>query len=382
MRRYLWTALSLLLLSGMGYSIFGLVTRDSPTTPRPPDLEMSKRVLVSPAGQPQVPDQKDPVVTSGASSSAALSGLVGGNGIVEPDGEEVPVSGQVAGRVAEVLAHEGKRVAQGEVLIRLEDAVERAAVEVAKADLEVARTRLDKVVAGSRAEDVRRVAAEAREANARAALSRGVYERLEKLAVNEVATADEIDRARRTAEADRYAASAAEARRATVVNGNRTEDITEARAQVTAAEARLAEVEARLAERRIIAPRAGEVLQVKVRPGGYYQPGAEAPVVMGDTSHLFVRVDVDERDFAKVVIGARVKVLAKAFGERVFEGRVKELGRKMGRKNVRTDDPTERNDTKILEVLVSLDSFEGLVVGQRVVALIEAVAATTGAKAP
>jgi hypothetical protein len=47
----------------------------------------------------------------------------------------------------------------------------------------------------------------------------------------------------------------------------------------------------------------------------------------------------------------------------------------MGRKNVRTDDPTELNDTKILEVVVALDAFDGLVVGQRVTALIEAAAA-------
>jgi hypothetical protein len=33
---------------------------------------------------------------------------------------------------------------------------------------------------------------------------------------------------------------------------------------------------------------------------------------------------------------------------------------------VRTDDPTERNDTKILEVLVTLDAPRGLIVGQRV----------------
>jgi HlyD family secretion protein len=39
----------------------------------------------------------------------------------------------------------------------------------------------------------------------------------------------------------------------------------------------------------------------------------------------------------------------------------------MGRKNVRTDDPAERNDTKILEVVIAVDAPAGLVVGQRVV---------------
>ena len=38
----------------------------------------------------------------------------------------------------------------------------------------------------------------------------------------------------------------------------------------------------------------------------------------------------------------------------------------MGRKNVRTDDPTERMDTKILETVVQLDDAQGLVPGLRV----------------
>lgn len=379
MKRILWTGLSAMLLCGMGYSIFNLVTRDSPTTPRPPDVAVAKRVIVAPAGSPtEAPDLRDPVVSSGA---AARGGKLGGNGVVEPRGEEVAVAGQVAGRVAEVLVHEGAKVEAGAVLLRLDDTLERAALEVVKADLEVAKSRLDKVVAGSRAEDVRRAAAQVREAQARAALSRGVLTRLEELEKSDAATADEVDRARRTAEADRYAVSAAEANRAAVVAGNRAEDIAEARANVAVAEARVAEAEARLAQRVVTAPMAGEVLQVKVRPGAWYQPGGDAPFVMGDTSRLFVRVDIDERDFAKVRVGADVEVMAKAFGEKAFTGKVVELGRKMGRKNVRTDDPTELNDTKILEVLVELEAFDGLVVGQRVVALIESVAgAEAGAR--
>jgi HlyD family secretion protein len=44
----------------------------------------------------------------------------------------------------------------------------------------------------------------------------------------------------------------------------------------------------------------------------------------------------------------------------------------MGRKNLRTDDPTERIDTKILEVLVELERADRLVPGLRVLGYIEA----------
>jgi HlyD family secretion protein len=119
------------------------------------------------------------------------------------------------------------------------------------------------------------------------------------------------------------------------------------------------------------APIAGEVLQVLVRAGEYYQPGAGPLVVLGDTRELRVRMDVDERDVGKVAIGNAVTVRANAFAGVDFTGKVVEIGRRMGRKNVRTDDPTERADTKILEVLVALESPKGLVIGQRVTCYVQ-----------
>jgi hypothetical protein len=43
----------------------------------------------------------------------------------------------------------------------------------------------------------------------------------------------------------------------------------------------------------------------------------------------------------------------------------------MGRKNVRTDDPVERLDVKILEVVLQIDEPEGLVPGIRVTGYVE-----------
>jgi len=42
------------------------------------------------------------------------------------------------------------------------------------------------------------------------------------------------------------------------------------------------------------------------------------------------------------------------------------VGRILGRKNIRTDEPSEHVDTKILETLVELDSGQTLPLGLRV----------------
>ena len=61
---------------------------------------------------------------------------------------------------------------------------------------------------------------------------------------------------------------------------------------------------------------------------------------------------------------------ADAFGDRRFAGRIVRVGQMLGRKNVRTDEPTERVDTKILETLVELDDGRELPLGLRVQAFI------------
>ncbi|MEN9800516.1 MAG: hypothetical protein RL653_4213, partial [Pseudomonadota bacterium] len=140
------------------------------------------------------------------------------------------------------------------------------------------------------------------------------------------------------------------------------------------AEARVAQARAQLERLAVRAPLAGEVLQVKVRAGELYsfQGASEPLVIMGDTAGLRVRMDVDERDVARVKQGAAAWVTADAFGDQRFAGKVVEVARRFGRKNVRTDDPTERNDTKILEVVVELESPAGMRVGQRVTGFIQA----------
>ncbi len=93
----------------------------------------------------------------------------------------------------------------------------------------------------------------------------------------------------------------------------------------------------------------------------------DAPIVtLADRSTVRVRVDVDEADVAHVRVGQRAYVTADAFGSRRFDGRVVRVGQMLGKKNVRTDEPTERVDTKILETLVELDDGKELPLGLRV----------------
>lgn len=324
------------------------------TAPRDVDRQRAERVEIPPAQAP------DPQIDRPEGE------WVGGLGLVEPHAPETRLAPDVGGRIAAVHVIEGQTVTAGTVLIELESAPEQAAVAAAEATLAVRQAELTRSRRGLRPEELSAVTAETETARARAALSAGVLSRLEAAAAGGGATVDEVERARQQAEADRFAAETAASRQLAGRSG-RHEDVLVAMAQLRVAEAQLAQSQAELARRRIVAPIDGQILEVHNRVGEYVQPaGTEPVIVMGDTTRLRARLDVDERDIARIAMGAEAMVTADAFGDHRFAGHVVEIGHRMGRKNLRTDEPTERIDTKILEVVGELDDATGLIPGLRV----------------
>jgi HlyD family secretion protein len=324
------------------------------TTPRAIDRTRAERREVPPAQAP------DPSIDRPDGT------WVGGLGLVEPHAPETRLAPEVGGRIAAIRANEGDLVTAGTVLIELDAAPERAALDAADATVAVRQAELTRARRGLRPEELTAITAETESARARAALSQGVLGRLQTAATGGGATVDEVERARQQADADRFAADTAAAR-ALAGHSGRREDVLVAMAQLRVAEAQRVQAQAELDRRRVVAPIDGQILEIHNRVGEYVQPGGTEPlVVMGDTRQLRVRLDVDERDVARVQMGAAAIVTAEAFGDRQFPGHIVEIGHRMGRKNLRTDEPTERIDTQILEVVMALDDGTGLVPGLRV----------------
>lgn len=338
-------------------SIYRAVTAGPATVPRKNDLVKAERII-----PPQGPGGDLKIETP-------TGDLLAGNGLVETYGKETKVAAQVAGVVAAIFVKEGERVEAGKLMLELANEPEKAALVSAEAAIHQAEAELAKVQGGSRAEEIEAAERESAAAKARADLSARVLSRLAPLGASGAASGDEVDRARLAAAADLEASKASLARAALVHRGSRWEDVALQRAKVATATAQRDEAKVRLERLVLKAPTAGDVLQVKFRVGEYYQPtGVEPLFVLGDTTKLRVRMDLDERDVGRVVVGAPAFVTADAFPGRRFSGKVMEIGHRMGRKNVRSDDPIERIDTKILEVLLDLDDAKDLVPGLRVLA--------------
>lgn len=263
--------------------------------------------------------------------------FISGAGLVESATRDIMVAAPVAGIVEAVHVSIGQHVTAGTPLITLDQRAARAEVAQRLAALQ---------------------AAQAEHAERRASLSQA-----------------EVQLARAEAIGDPRALSGEElvSRRAGVAMA--IARLASAEATIHAREAELEAAETARAQRVVRAPRTSEVLAIEVRPGEYTAGGAVAPVRLGVTDRLHVRVDIDENDAWQVRVGARAELRMRGNGARTTPLRFEYIERYVKPKTALTGASTERVDTRVLQVVYSFPADAvPLYVGQQVDVLIEVAA--------
>ena len=298
--------------------------------------------------------------------------LIAAPGRVEPISEEIRVASEISGKLRSVPVEEGDSVRKGQVIAVLENDDYRAQVASGEARLAERQAVLRRVTNGARDQERREAWEAVEEAKAVLENARAEAQRRESLYQKGVIAREESDRAereRKVAEA-RYER---ELQRHRIVNDEtREEDIAKAKADVSLAQAQLDEAQARLEKSYVRSPIDGVVLRKHLKEGESVSEMRDMPIVtVANIVRLRVRVDVDETDVSKLQIDQRAYVVADSYGEKKFWGRVVRIGGMLGKKQIRTDEPTERVDTKILETLIELDGDSKLPVGLRVDTFIE-----------
>ena len=341
----------------------------------------------------KAPEPPPPYVPAAKPFARSISGA----GIVEPSSEAVDVASELAGVVVDVAARHGTRVKRGDVLFRLDD--RHLAAELAKAEAErlvavesitAAEAQVAKLKAEPRPETLPALRAKIAEIELLLADDRDRLER-ERTLKRSGATTDRGEQAAAFAVGSREAQLAkAKADLALAEAGAWAPEIAVAATAVRAAQARRAAAEAVVAavktdlDRLVVrAPIDGEILQVNIRVGEGVVPGAgSAPIVMGETSPLHVRVDLDENDASRFVKGSAGRAYLRG-----HQGKDEALGIEFVRvdpyvipKRALTASVFERVDTRVLQVIYRIATVPpGLVpwCGQQVEVFIEDAAATT-----
>jgi HlyD family secretion protein len=133
-------------------------------------------------------------------------------------------------------------------------------------------------------------------------------------------------------------------------------DVEKAEAEVARARAALLRAEADLEISMIRSPIDGEILKIHTRPGE--RIGSDGVLDLGDTQQMDVVAEVYESDILKVELDQPAKALMRNL-ETTLSGRVVEVGRLIGRKDVLSNDPVDDTDARVVEVRIRLDKEDG-----------------------
>jgi ABC exporter DevB family membrane fusion protein len=295
--------------------------------------------------------------------------LVAGPGRVEPLSENIQIGSELSGKIKSVNVEEGDTVRRGQVLAVLQNDDYRAEVLSAEAQVLAKEATLRKVVNGARTQERSEALSTVRAAEAVMNNARSEMDRRQKLFDAGVISRDEFERYAREYDVAKANYQENVEHHSLVDDHAREEDQSFAEADLQLARAQLEQARARYEKTLIKSPINGTVLRKHHREGESVSNSSTVPdpiLTVGDKDVLRVRMDVDENDVNKVHVEQKAYVTADAYGKQKFWGKVVRVGELLGPKNVRTDEPTEHVDKKILETLVELDKGVQLPVGLRV----------------
>jgi HlyD family secretion protein len=263
------------------------------------------------------------------------------NGKVDVEGGIIQIAARRGGVVREVLVQEGDRVTAGQILARQEDDEPRLALQSAAADVAQAESQLRQIQV-----DIRTAQRE--------------FDRLQQLVATNFVAAQRLDQAR-------DAIATAEARMAS------------ARAAVDTARARRDQAAYNVELTVIRAPANGRIVR------RYANPGAGASTL--NVSNMFdlepdapriARAEIVESDIPNITAGQAVEVTPEGDTTKVYVGTVLRRAAVFGARKLASDDPSQRSDERVVEVVVTVGDAP-LLIGQRVLVKFMKPGETAGA---
>lgn len=270
---------------------------------------------------------------------------------------EVRLGAKVGGRLVEAPFEEGRTVAAGEIVAQLETIDAEHRLAQARATAQGADAQLRLLLAGSRAEDLRRAEDQLAQAQAELDAATRDLDRLSGLAERGTATEKSRDDAATRQEVAERAVAAARAQLDKLVAGPRRQEIEAARAQRAATEASVAAIVQQIADATVVAPSDG-VITARVAEPGEVLPAGATIAVLTDIARPWLTVWIDEPNLSRVKLNDTATVRVDG-SDRAFEGTVSFVSpvAEFTPKNVQT--PDERAKL-VFRVKIRLDNEHGI----------------------
>jgi RND family efflux transporter MFP subunit len=249
-------------------------------------------------------------------------------GKADVEGGVIQVAARRQGIVRDVFVQEGDIVTKGQPLAKQEDDDVRLAVQTSSANLASAKAQLQLYQVQLRTAQ--------RESN-----------RLQSLAASNFVAAQKLDAAK-----DQIASAQA--------------NIGAQQAAIGVASAQVAQAQYNQELTVIRAPANGRIARRQANPGaGASTLNVTAMFDLEPNTQRIVRAEIVEADIPNVAIGQEVEIQPEGDPNKTFTGKVLRRAAVFGARKLASDDPSQRSDERVVEVVVSADGAPFLV-GQRV----------------
>jgi len=234
---------------------------------------------------------------------------------------EVDVGFKISGRIMNRPFEEGAWVERGQVLAKLDDEDLRNRLEVARATVVSVRARLDKLLAGSRPEEIRQAEAAVQQAQFDLENKQIIHERMKLLYEKQVVPKETYDNADTAFKVAKAALQRTRESYQLVREGPRKEDIDDARAQVEQARASLKLAETQLGYTVLYSPLSGVILVKSGEIGEVVNPGTPI-LTVADIQNVWLKAYIPETDLGKVKWGQEVIVTTDLHPRKEYKGRI------------------------------------------------------------
>jgi len=223
------------------------------------------------------------------------------------------------GRIDTMVVDEGDAVSKGQLLATLESSRYEAAAAAARAQVASQKAILDRLLAGSRPEEIAMARADVKALEAERHNAETTLKRVEKLAIDRFAPLQRLDDTRTALKSATARLDAAKQELELAVKGPRAEDIAEARAQLKNAEAELDLAQQRLKDTQLYAKDNGVVLTRILEPGAVVLAHTPAYTI-SIANPLWARTYVAEPDLGHVHPGMKAVITTDSQAGKTYDG--------------------------------------------------------------
>lgn len=234
---------------------------------------------------------------------------------------EVNVGFNISGRITHIYVKEGDWVEKGSLIAKLDDKDLRYRFELAKAGLNSTQARLNKLLAGSRPEEIREAEARLNQAKYELENKRIQYERMKGLFEKHVIPKEVLDNAETGYRVSQESFEMAKENYKLLKEGPRKEDIEEAKAQLEQARAQLKLAEIQLSYTNLYSPISGIVLVKSCEVGEVVNQGTSI-LTLADIENVWLRAYIPETELGKIKWGQEVIVKTDMTPKKEYKGRI------------------------------------------------------------